>query len=373
MAWAAVATAGASLVSGMIGSDANATAGQQSGQATAASNAMLGQQAQANTTAYAPFVGTGTAANSTLANYLGISGGNGSGSAYNPISSANLVSTDANGNFVPNAQLYSSDPAFKSAFDSAMASHFAKYNTDPNLSKGSSLSGFNSDVTGRYSNGLDTYNAAQQAKSQAQSQAQSQTQANDPNFGSLLKNFSSADMANDPVYNSGLQFGLDQGTQAINRNASAAGGIDSGATLKALTRYANDYGTTKAQGSYDRFNANKNSIYNMLSGQQGVGLNATNSNQSNNTALMTGQAANTMNNGQAQAGYTIGGASAINNAVQGGIGNYLYGNRINNGSVVGANTGYGGSGTGFGGGVNGNGTGIQLNQSQMPSNWYQGK
>jgi hypothetical protein len=354
-------SAGASLVSGMMGSDANATAGQQSGQATGQSNARLDAQAANNTAAYAPYRSIGTAANSTLANYLGISGVNGSGSAYNPISSANLVSTDANGNFVPNAQLYNSDPAFKASFDNAMAQHFAKYNTDPNLSKGSSLSGFNNAVAGAYGGGLDAYNSAQQAKSQAQSQ----TQANDPNFGSLLKNFSSADMANDPVYNSGLQFGLDQGTQAINRNASAAGGIDSGATLKALTRYANDYGTTKASGAYDRFMGNKSSIYNMLSGQQGVGLQATNSNQNNNSNLMTGAASNTMANGSAQAGYTIGGASAINNAVQGGIGNYLYGNRINNGSVVGANTGYGGGGTGFGGG-------IQLSNSQMPSNWYQG-
>jgi hypothetical protein len=43
------------------------------------------------------------------------------------------------------------------------------------------------------------------------------------NGGSFARRFTSADMNADPVYQSGLQFGLDQGTQGINRQAAAGG------------------------------------------------------------------------------------------------------------------------------------------------------
>lgn len=68
------------------------------------------------------------------------------------------------------------------------------------------------------------------------------------NSGQFARKFTQDDMNADPVYKSGLQFGLDQGTQGINRQAAAGGNFLSGATLKALTRFGNDYGSTKANG-----------------------------------------------------------------------------------------------------------------------------
>lgn len=44
---------------------------------------------------------------------------------------------------------------------------------------------------------------------------------------------------------SGYQFRLGEGTKAINTNAYATGMGDSGATLKALTRYGQDYGSNE--------------------------------------------------------------------------------------------------------------------------------
>lgn len=96
------------------------------------------------------------------------------------------------------------------------------------------------------------------------------------NGGSFARRFTSADMNADPVYQSGLQFGLDQGTQGINRQAAAGGSMLSGATLKALTRFGNDYGSTKANESYNRFNTDQNSQYNKLAGLSGSGQQATN-------------------------------------------------------------------------------------------------
>jgi hypothetical protein len=140
--------------------------------------------------------------------------------------------------------------------------------------------------------------------------------------GSLLSKFSQNDLNNDPVYNSGLQFGLDQGTGAINARALAGGSYDSGATLKALTRYGNDYGSTKAGDAYNRFNNDQSNIYNKLAGVSGAGQTATNSitnagtNMANNVSnLQTGI-------GNASAAGIVGGANAWNNAASTGINNY---------------------------------------------------
>ena len=121
-------------------------------------------------------------------------------------------------------------------------------------------------------NGL---NGAIEARLAQQAQDQRTAQA-DPSYGSLTRNFSASDLAADPVYNSGLQFGLDQGAQGINRQAAAGGSMLSGATLKALTRFGNDYGSTKANESFNRFNTNNNQNYNRLAGISGAGQQATN-------------------------------------------------------------------------------------------------
>lgn len=114
--------------------------------------------------------------------------------------------------------------------------------------------------------------------------------------GDLLRKFTSADLNADPVYNSGLEFGLDEGRKAIERRAAAGGGLDSGSTLKALTRFGNDYGTTKAEGAYGRFIGHQGDVYGRLSGIAGLGSGATNvgvnagSNTASNLAsLYTGQ------------------------------------------------------------------------------------
>lgn len=114
------------------------------------------------------------------------------------------------------------------------------------------------------------YNASSQ-------DTQGQPYSGDPGTrGELMRDFTMADRDADPVYQSGLQFGLQQGVQGLERQASAGGMQLSGATLKALTRFGNDYGTTKAQGAYDRFNQNKTTKYNRLAGISGTGQTATN-------------------------------------------------------------------------------------------------
>lgn len=164
-----------------------------------------------------------------------------------------------------------------------------------------------------YQSDLAKYKSAQ-TKTQAQA-------SSDPNFGILTRRFEKKDILSDPVYKSGLEFGLNQGTGAINARALQMGGYDSGATLKALTRYANDYGSTKANESFNRWNVQNDALYNRLAGISGTGQAATGQvasagqNMATNVGnLMTGI-------GNAQAAGIVGGANAWGSAANqlGGI------------------------------------------------------
>lgn len=75
----------------------------------------------------------------------------------------------------------------------------------------------------------------------------------------------------DPSY----QFRLQQGQQALERSAAARGGLQSGGTLKALTRYAQGVASTEYQAAFDRYMAEKKNRGNMLSTLAGFGSDAT--------------------------------------------------------------------------------------------------
>lgn len=135
--------------------------------------------------------------------------------------------------------------------------------------------------------------------------------------GSLLRRFSTSDLNSDPVYNSGLQFGLDEGTNGINARAIATGGYDSGATLKALTRFGNDYGSTKANDSYNRFNTDNTNIFNRLSGVSGTGQTATNTVTAAGTNMVNNISNDITGAGNARAAGIVGGANAWGGALNG--------------------------------------------------------
>lgn len=190
---------------------------------------------------------------------------------------------------------------------------------------------------GRLNAEADRLFGAQQAKAQAQPQYQGE----DGDFGSLLRNFTMADRDADPVYQSGLQFGLDQGTQGLERQASASGSQLSGATLKALTRYGNDYGSTKAQGAYERFGTNQATQYNRLSGLAGTGQQQVNqigaagqnfANQVGQNAIYTGGriADNLIGAGNARAASYGAQGQALGNAFNSISNNFTQQNRLNN-------------------------------------------
>lgn len=131
--------------------------------------------------------------------------------------------------------------------------------------------------------------------------------------------FKQSDFEADPVVQLGFKYGLDEGTKGLNRMAAARGGLQSGAQLKALTRFATDYTGTKANESYNRFHANKDRSFNRLTSLAGVGQTA--AQQIGNQAIQTGQALanNITGAGNARASGYVGTANAVNGAVGTGV------------------------------------------------------
>lgn len=101
---------------------------------------------------------------------------------------------------------------------------------------------------------------------------------------------------NDPSY----KFRLQQGLDAVEQSSAGRGNLLSGATLKALNNYAQDYASQEYSNAYNRFNADQTNQYNRLSNLIGMGQNA---------AVQQGNAG--MQTGQAVANNTMAGANAI--------------------------------------------------------------
>lgn len=107
----------------------------------------------------------------------------------------------------------------------------------------------------------------------------------------LLKDPNS--LANTPGY----QFGLSQGVQARDRSAASAGGLYSGATLKALERYGQDYAGTKLNETFNRDAAIAGIGQVATSGTTLAGTNNANQQGNNMTNLGGFQAGAALNQG----------------------------------------------------------------------------
>lgn len=158
----------------------------------------------------------------------------------------------------------------------------------------------------------------QQAQQQAAEAAGRKAAESDPQFGSLLRRFTMDDYLEDPGY----QFRLQQGEQAINRAAAAAGRYDSGRALKDLGEFNSGMASQEYGNAYNRWNNDQTNIFNRLSGVAGTGQQATNS-----LAQLGQNAATNIGNIQMQAGNAaaagkMGSANAWGGAL-GGVTNAL--------------------------------------------------
>lgn len=136
----------------------------------------------------------------------------------------------------------------------------------------------------------------------------------------LTGTFTMDDFQADPGY----AFRMAEGQKAIERSAAARGGLNTGATLKALTRYGQDMGSQEYNNAYNRFNMDRDQRYGKLMDVAGMGQNAAaqtgsfgqnyaNAYGQNVMGAANAQAAAQMAGGQAfmdLAGQTVGAAGA---------------------------------------------------------------
>lgn len=120
----------------------------------------------------------------------------------------------------------------------------------------------------------------------------------------------------DVTKEAGYQFGMTQGQTALNNQLSARGMRNSGAALKAASRFGNDYATGKYNDAFNRSIANRSAVLNPLQslaglGQTGIaGLGQASQNYGNNVSNNALQ----MGNARAAAGIAQGSqyANALN-------------------------------------------------------------
>lgn len=324
MSVAAVGAGVAAVAGAAISADAASSA--SNAQKDAANNANATQMGQFNMTRtdQMPFINNGTMGNARLSYLLGINANPGTpGESLGPdrqdilnqFEAQRLAERDAAGNPIEVAYTRL-DGADRAAFDA--------------------------EVDRRYRAAVLQSQAEQAAKLK-----DAQQNPTDPAFGSLLRKFTANDLSNDPVYQSGLQFGLDQGVQGLTRQAAATGSQLSGGTLKALARYANDYGTTKAEGAYNRFNADKQNTFNMLSGISGTAQTAANTLASSGQNMANNVSQNQIGAGNARGASYIAGANGVNNALSSGVNMYQQNKLLSSMYPQNSMGGYSSSGGGY--------------------------
>jgi len=133
-------------------------------------------------------------------------------------------------------------------------------------------------------------------------------------YGSLLQPFTAQYMKQ---YSPAYQFQLQQGQQGVlNQNAPSQGAL-SGAALKDLLSYNQNYANTAFNNAFNQYQTQQGNTYNRLAGIAQLGQTAAANTGQQGTAL-TGQIGQSLTNiGTAQAAGTIGAA----NALSGGFGN----------------------------------------------------
>jgi hypothetical protein len=107
--------------------------------------------------------------------------------------------------------------------------------------------------------------------------------AGQPERGFLMQRFGAEQFEKEPGY----QFRMDEGAKQVEGSAAARGGLLSGAALKAMQRYGQDFASNEYGNAYNRFTADQSNIYGRLTGSTDMGMRAAGAMGSN--AIYQGQ------------------------------------------------------------------------------------
>ena len=349
MTWGAVAGAGASLIGGMMASDAAGEASGAQQQASREATQLQREMYEQTRADQAGYRQRGDAAGNRLAYMMGLQPTGGGGQTYNK--TADQFRQELMGQYSGGARtgaasgggsiedyhakvrsfLQPGESGFSGMARAAARAREAGF-MPPDQTQGSYVQtlvrGGSDDGTWyepRWQEGgapvqssVDEagLNAAVQAAMAQQERdrlAAEQAAGGDSSYGSLMRNFSASDLSSDPLYTlqkplidaamqraskfetaPGYQFRKEEGQRGVENSAAARGGLLSGAALKAIQKYGQDFASNEygnwfnqsntdrnyiaGQGdaSYNRFNTNTSNQYNRLAGLSGTGQQATN-------------------------------------------------------------------------------------------------
>lgn len=144
-------------------------------------------------------------------------------------------------------------------------------------------------------------------------------------FGDLMRDFSIQDFQKDQGY----QFRLDQGEQAINRNALARGRFNSGSTLKALQGFNSDLASQEYGNAFNRFGQQQGNKYNRLAALAGVGQATTQQLNADRSSTGGAMAGNVIGAGNAAAAGRVGVGNALGQGISQGV-NFWNSNQLLN-------------------------------------------
>lgn len=143
-------------------------------------------------------------------------------------------------------------------------------------------------------------------------------------FGILSRPFSHTDFQASPGY----QFNLQQGLDAINKQARKSGKAYAPATLQDVARYSQGLASNEWNNERNAFRNFQNDMFNRISGASGSGQNA-----AANLGGFAGQAGNAISNaimggGNAQAAGIVGGANALSSGLSNAYNSVLTGQML---------------------------------------------
>jgi hypothetical protein len=270
------AGAAASLVGGFMSSSSAKKAAKQ--QEAAAREGMAAQREMYDIGRedLAPYRGSGSAANDRLAYLLGI-GGSGS---------VNPAVTQAQARFDQAQQQYNSlsSGGYGGPRYAPMTGPDGGFTGPPDQYSEwqKATQGYNrEDQQGGDSDGYMTYippvmgggggsSAEMDQARNALAAAQAQPWSPGGDYGSLMQKFTGQDLYDDPGY----QFRLDEGRKGMENSAAARGMQLSGANIKGLSRYSQDYASNEFGAARNRFMGDQDQTYNYLGGMSDRGQNA---------------------------------------------------------------------------------------------------
>jgi hypothetical protein len=145
------------------------------------------------------------------------------------------------------------------------------------------------------------------------------TQAPQAGFGSLMRDFSSADFEKDPGYD----FRLAEGQKALERSAAARGNALGGSAVKASQRFGQDYASNEFLNAYNRFQSNRATKYNQLAGLAGLGQQSANTLANAGTNSANNISGILVNQGNRLGDARASGYASTANAINGGLNNLL--------------------------------------------------